>query len=52
MNKKNEKIEKKVEVKDSNKTDIKKTSSFKKRKKQKRILPLVLLMYIQLSIIQ
>ena len=35
MNKKNEKIEKKVEVKDSNKTDIKKTSSFKKRKNKK-----------------
>ena len=36
MNKKNEKIEKKVEVKDSNKTDIKKTSSFKKKKKTKK----------------
>ena len=36
MNKKNEKVEKKLEVKDSKKIDTKKTSSFKKKKKLKR----------------
>ena len=46
MNKKNEKIEKKIEVK-----DIKKVSSFKKRKKLKKILQLEQLMFIQPLII-
>ena len=36
MNKKNEKVEKKVEAKELKKVDIKKTSSFKKKKKIKK----------------
>ena len=36
MNKKNEKVEKKVEAKEVKKVDIKKTSSFKKKKKTKK----------------
>ena len=36
MNKKNEKVEKKVTAKESKKTEIKKVSSFKKKKKIKK----------------
>ena len=36
MNKKNEKVEKKIETKDVKKLDKKKTSYFKKKKKAKK----------------
>jgi len=50
MNKKNDKIDKKSDLKTTDKTVVKKTSSFKKKRRLKKISHQVLPTYIQLLI--
>ena len=52
MSKTKEKVEKKSEIKEAKKVEVKKVSSFKKKSKIKKILPQVLHTFTQLLIIQ